>query len=110
MDISESGRMYGRLGYDFLAVTDHNRTWTPAQIRGWEEASGVIVVPGEENGATDHIIELGVHEVTTTASDRFADRAAALRQAGGFVMACHPREYAKGDQNICDGVRSLHAI
>lgn len=110
MDVSESGRIYGRLGYDFFSITDHNKAWPQAQIRGWEEATGIVVVPGEENGATDHIIELGVHDVTPTPSDRFADRAAALKEAGGFVIACHPQEYPHGDQNVYDGVRSIHAI
>lgn len=110
MDLGESGRMYASLGYDFVAVTDHNKTCDPAQARGWEQAAGLIVVPGEENGVMDHIIELGVHQVTPTSNKVFADRSAALREAGGFIMACHPQEYANGDQNIRDGARSLHAI
>ena len=110
MDISESGRMYARLGYDFVSVTDHNKTWNAQQILGWEQAAGLTVVPGEENGATDHIVELGVHQVATTPSTQFADRAAALRGNGGFVMACHPQEYPHGEQNVIDGARSLHAV
>lgn len=110
MDISESGRMYARLGYDFVSVTDHNKTWNAQQIRGWEQAAGLIVVPGEENGATDHIVELGVHQVSPTSNQIFADRAASLRAGGGFVMACHPQEYPHGEQNLRAAASSLHAV
>ncbi|MFA9477790.1 CehA/McbA family metallohydrolase [Phycisphaerales bacterium AB-hyl4] len=110
MDISESGRMYARLGYDFLAVTDHNKTCTPAQAGGWQQAAGLVVVPGEENGGTDHMIELGVHDVTPTPGDDYTQRAAALRDAGGFVIACHPQEYPHGDDNVRKAADVLHAI
>jgi len=110
MDLSESGRMYARLGYDFLAVTDHNKTCTPKQAIGWEQAAGLIVVPGEENGVTNHIIELGVHDVTPTPCQTYAQRAKALRDAGGFVMACHPQEYPHGDDNVREAGSLIHAI
>jgi hypothetical protein len=110
MDISESGRMYARLGYDFLAVTDHGYTCSPKQLEGWRQAAGITIVPGEENGATDHIIELGVHAVTPTPDIAYAQRARAMRGGGGFVFACHPQEYRDGERNVRDAIEHLHAI
>ena len=110
MDISESGPMFASLGYDFLAVTDHNMAPDEEKWRSWQEGANLILVPGEENGKTDHILEIGVHQVTPTSSDSYADRAAALRGAGGFVIGCHPQEYSHGAENIRSGADSLHAV
>lgn len=114
MDLAVSGAMYKGLGYDFLAVTDHNRTHDEAQIAKWAAAAEIIVVPGEENGSTDHIIELGVHTAADTgdATD-FLERAEALHRNGGFVIACHPQEYAmdgRGERNVERSWQSLDAI
>jgi len=111
LDLAESARMYGLTGYDFVAVTDHSRAHPPERIADWAARSGLVILPGEENGGTDHIIELGVHDVTPTPADGdYAARAAALRAGGGFIIGCHPQEYAHGEDNIRQGCGSLHAI
>ena len=110
MDLSESGRMYARLGYDFLAITDHNKTHDANQIDGWRQAAGLVVMPGEENGAVDHIIELGVHEVTPTPEKDYARRVQAMRDAGAFVIAAHPQERPTGEQDVRSAAEHLHAI
>ena len=110
MDVSQSGPMFAGLGYDFLAITDHNKAPDLEQWRIWQEQADLIVVPGEENGKTDHILEVGVHEVTPTSSDDYVDRAWALREAGGFVVGCHPQEYKHGADSIHAGGRALHAV
>ena len=110
MDVSESGPMFARLGYDFMAVTDHNMAPDEEQWRIWQEQAGLILVPGEENGDKDHILEVGVHHVTPTPNDNFDERAAALRDGEGFVAACHPQQYADGAQNVSAAAESLHAF
>lgn len=110
-DLADSGRAYAMLRYAFLAVTDHNKTHDPRQIEQWSQQAGLVVIPGEENGQTDHMIELGVHDVTPTPDNgAYADRAQALRDAGGFVFGCHPQEYPHGHDNIRQGVGRLHAV
>ncbi len=114
MDLADSGRIYAALGYDFLAVTDHNRTHHPGQVAHWQGQAGLVVVPGEENGATDHIIELGVHDVAEAppaeAGRNYGERARVLRDAGGFVYGCHPQEYPHGEANIRAGADALHGL
>ena len=110
MDISESGPMFASLGYDFLAITDHNKAPDEEQWRIWQEQANLILIPGEENGGTDHILEIGVHEMTPTTNGLYADRAQALRDGGGFIAGCHPQEYADGSEKIHAGAESLHAV
>jgi hypothetical protein len=111
MDVSQSGPMFASLGYDFLAVTDHNKAPDETQWSNWQEQNSLLVVPGEENGQTDHILEIGVHEVTqTTGAGNYAERAAALVESGGFVAGCHPQEYPHGEDNIRTAVNTLHAF
>ncbi len=110
LDMAETAKMYGLLGYDFIAVTDHNRTHPPEQIDKWSEESGITVLPGSENGGSDHIIEIGSYELTPELSDDYAERAAALRANNGFIIGCHPQEYRNGHENLHRGARFLHAF
>ena len=55
--------------------------------------------------------EIGVHAVTPTPSDLFAERARALRSGGGFTVACHPQQYPEnGAQNTLRAADDLHAV
>ena len=110
MDVSQSGPMYASLGYDFMAITDHNLAPDEAQWRTWQDQAGLILIPGEENGRTDHILEIGVFKVAETPSEDMRERAQALRDAGGFVAACHPQEYAHGAQNVYSAAGVAHAV
>lgn len=102
--------MFARLGYDFMAVTDHNMAPDEEQWRIWQEQAGLILVPGEENGEQDHILEIGVHRVTSTPNDNFVERAVALRSGDGFVAACHPQQYDNGAENVRAAAEPLHAF
>jgi hypothetical protein len=110
MDVTVSGPMYAALGYDFLAVTDHNLAVDEPKLAAWQEMAGLVLIPGEESGNTDHIVELGIHEATPTLADDYAARAQALRGGGGFVFAAHPQEYAQASENIRRSVDSLHGL
>jgi hypothetical protein len=110
MEISVSGPMYAALGYDFLVVTDHNKALDARQWSQWQDSANLILVPGEENGATDHIVEVGVHQVTSTHDEMYVDRARILRQSGGFIVGAHPQEYPHGAENIRAAADELHAF
>ena len=84
MDAAVSGQIYANLGYDFMAITDHNLVHDSNQWRSWQEQVGLVIIPGEENGSTDHILEIGVSAVTPTSSESYVARAKTLRDAGGF--------------------------
>ena len=110
MDVSESGPMFASLGYDFMAITDHNMAPDEEQWQIWQNQAELILIPGEENGKTDHILELGVYAVTETPSLDIEDRAKALKASGGFVAACHPQEYPHGVENIHRTAGIVHAF
>jgi len=110
MDISESGPMLASLGYDFLAITDHNKAPDEAQWRIWQEKANLIVIPGAENGKTDHILEIGVFEVTQPLDGSYIVRAQTLRKTGSFIAGCHPQEYPHGAENIRISAQTLHAF
>jgi len=110
MDVSESGPMFASLGYDFMAITDHNMAPDKEQWQIWQDRAELILIPGEENGKTDHILELGVHAVTETPSLDIVDRATALRESDGFVAACHPQEYDHGAENVYRTAGIVHAF
>ena len=102
--------MYASLGYDFMAITDHNLAPDEAQWKTWQDQIPILLIPGEENGSTDHILELGVFAVTDTPSDDIKSRATALRDSGGFVAPCHPQEYEWGADNVRETVGIAHAF
>ena len=111
MDASVSGQIYANLGYDFLAITDHNLAHAPEQWQKWQAENSLTIIPGEENGSKGHILELGVYDVTPTGTDIYTERAKLLRQAGGFVVGCHPQEYPDcGEDDIRDAVGMLHGF
>jgi hypothetical protein len=110
MDVTVSGPMYASLGYHFLAITDHNQALSKAHWQIWQQKLNIILIPGEENGDTDHIVELGVHQVTSTPESSYAKRARALGEAGGFIIGAHPQEYADGSDKIRSAVMHLHAF
>ncbi|MDA0710496.1 MAG: hypothetical protein O3B73_09860 [bacterium] len=110
MDVSQSGPMFASLGYDFMAITDHNKAPDEAQWQAWQDQIPLILIPGEENGGTDHLLELGVFKVTETSSDDVAQRAQDLRHAGGFVAACHPQQYEHGARNVHATAGIAHAV
>ncbi|NKB68262.1 MAG: hypothetical protein GKR89_14465 [Candidatus Latescibacteria bacterium] len=110
MDVSESGPMFASLGYDFMAITDHNMAPDQEQWRLWQEQANLVLIPGEENGKTDHFLELGVFSVAETPSLDIEDRAQALMAAGGFIATCHPQEYPHGAENVQRTAGIVHAI
>jgi len=110
MDVSESGPMFASLGYDFIAVTDHNKTVNEEQWSIWQKNANLVVIPGVENGGTGHILEIGIYGMTQSSNGSYAARAEALREAGSFTVGCHPQEYADGAEYIRSSAECLHAF
>lgn len=110
MDVAESAPMYASLGYDFMAITDHNMAPDEAKWRAWQEQIPIVLIPGEENGSTDHILELGVFAVTETSDEGIEERARALANSGGFVAPCHPQQYEWGAENIQATAEIVHGF
>jgi hypothetical protein len=109
-DLGAGGNLYRLLDYDFVAITDHDQAHSPAAIMHWQRHAGLPIIPGVENGKTDHILQLGVHEVTPVGSDDYVERVGTLRASGGFLVGCHPQEYPHGEENIRRAADELDAI
>jgi hypothetical protein len=92
LDAQELIRRYRSSGYDFLAITDHNRfTQVEDDLRG-----EILLIPGEEInvgsgevGTAFHLVLIGIREHCSERSSPQAviDRA---REQGGEVILCHP--------------------
>lgn len=90
---SEAARFYREAGYDFTAITDHNRLF-----EGPSELEGVTVLAGAEYDFSlprevIHIVALGIDKAADEAQSRAEgpqktlDRVAAC---GGFSILAHP--------------------
>jgi len=110
MDVSESGRIYAALGYDFIAVTDHDKTCKRRQLESWREQTGLVVIPGVEVGGDGHMLELGVINASSDSGENFRTRAEASRNGNGFIVGCHPQESPEGEQRLRRSVEWLHAF
>ncbi|MGH2366679.1 MAG: PHP domain-containing protein [Chloroflexota bacterium] len=82
-------------GYDFLALTDHNRITDPASLR----TDGLCLIPateltasGGELGAAFHLIGLGlpVEATLPPVATPAAESAAWLREQGAVAFVAHP--------------------
>lgn len=110
MEATTSAEIFARLNYDFLAITDHNKTPDEATLKAWQAKAALILLPGEENGDTDHMLEIGVHEVSPVRNPDYAEKASSLRKGGGFVAGCHPQEYDDGNEKIFKAAGILHGF
>jgi hypothetical protein len=77
---------YQQCGYDFLALTDHNKVVDPAPLQA---ATSLTLIPGFEwgFGAAPHILCLGVRQVY---NGSYQDVLDATRALGGMNILCHP--------------------
>ena len=86
--------MYRDDNYDFLAVTDHRKYWSPDR----ERDGGMLLIAGEEVHVTDgegratdaHVVSLGA---SAHVDDRRPMQALidAVNAAGGLAIVAHPR-------------------
>lgn len=78
---------YERRGYDFLAITDHDKFVAPGE---YQAGTSMILIPGVEVTARGpHILQIGAGEVIEPDTDRqrVID---AINAAGGMAIYNHP--------------------
>ena len=80
---------YAQFGYGFLALTEHDQTYLPDDIRDWNHC-GLVLIPGNEISANgQHILHVGAHRHIEPHADR--QRAIdEIGQDGGFAIVNHP--------------------
>ena len=82
---------YAQFGYGFLALTEHDHTYLPDDIRDWNH-SGLVLIPGDEVSANgQHILHVGARRHI----EPYADRQRVLDQIaedGGFAIVNHPNQ------------------
>lgn len=85
--------MYRDDNYDFLAITDHRKYWSPPAARD----GAMLLIPGEECHVTDDAGTTDAHVVSVGATGHVADGPDmqriidAVRDAGGIAIVAHPR-------------------
>jgi hypothetical protein len=100
---------YRRLGYDFLAISDHDMlTWPDAS----EVPDGLTLIPSLEAGVGPHVLCVGVEANIPKMSDRQAviDRTTAQ---GGIAILNHPnwgRSFSHWDQELMESLRGYAGI
>jgi len=113
-------RQYENAGYDFLAITDHQRY----NFKNYEEGSNLLILPGiEEDRFLDgvgmpvlHIVGIGpeegngytdgqpVHYQRGGTADQCQDIIDNVRAAGNLAILCHPM----WSGNTAEEIKALH--
>ena len=95
---------YARRGYDFLALTDHDKTISEAELDSLDSA-GMVLLPGNEVTANGpHLVHVGA----SVRIDPVADRQAVIDEAekrGGLVFVAHPDWEARFDHCPLENLR-----
>lgn len=85
--------MYRDDNYDFLAITDHRKYWTPPAARD----GGMLLIPGQECHVTDDTGTTDAHVVSFGARGHVSDGPdmqriiESINKAGGAAIVAHPR-------------------
>lgn len=81
---ADTAAAYGRLGYTFLCISDHDTLTWPV-----EAPQGLIMIPGVEVGGGPHILAVGVETVPSHRRSRqkVLDE---IAQLGGIGILNHP--------------------
>lgn len=88
--IDDALAAYAAAGYDFVAVTDHDKVTMPERV-----PDGLIVIPAEENTVSFPFWPLGQHAIHLFAGEHVkkgtaVQRFEAMRGAGGLISIAHP--------------------
>jgi hypothetical protein len=90
VSLEEAVNWFATHGYDFLAITDHNRV-TPFPARGWP----LTLISGAEisaarNGVEYHIVALGITEMPLPQGSDPQATIEAVNAVGGLALVAHP--------------------
>ena len=106
---AEAMAAYRRLGYDFLAISDHDvlTRADPAEV-----PDGLTLIPSLEAGVGPHILCIGIRETFPKTSDRQAviDR---TNNEGGIAILNHPnwgRSFSHWDQPVMESLTGYVGI
>src|SRR5579871_442973 len=78
---------YEQRGYDFLALSDHDRLVSPAE---YQARTRLVLLPADEVTARGpHMLAIAIREALTPDPDR-QNVIDAVRAQGGFVILNHP--------------------
>ncbi len=97
---------YAQFGYGFLALTEHDRTWTHGEIAEWDRC-GMVLLPGNEvskNGC--HILHVGANCHVEPLEDRqtVIDQ---INADGGFAVLNHPNGGVRHSHNPIEQLEAL---
>ena len=97
---------YAQSGYGFLALTEHDRTWTHKEIADWDRC-GIVLLPGNEvskNGC--HLLHIGAN----THVEPLENRQAVIDQInadGGFAVLNHPNHGVRHSHTPIEQLETL---
>lgn len=88
--VEEALAAYAAAGYDFVAITDHDKVTVPERV-----PDGLIVIPAEENTIAFPFWPLGQHAIHLFAREHVkkgsaVQRFEAMRTGGGLISIAHP--------------------
>ncbi len=82
-----------RVGYDFMAITDHvpgsDETCRQSVLEACQQETRLVCLPGAEISGRHHVLALGIREVID-ASLPLQQQVAEIHQHGGLAIAAHP--------------------
>ncbi len=105
-----SAERYAQIGYDFLAITDHDRCPECAEWERWSATATLLLIPGVERSVPAHILNIGVTDLAESSGGDYKEAAREMASHGGFLVGCHPQEYENGPDLIRSGATFLNAM
>ena len=95
---------YAELGYDFLAISDHDTLGDVAEF----DARGIVIIPAVEVcGEHRHILHVNAKSVIP-ASDDLQATIDAINASGGLAVLCHPNWLQQYDHFTYNQLLSLN--
>ena len=98
IDLAGVVAWYAMRGYDWIAITDHNRGLTEEQAERLSRAHKILVIPGTELTGTGHVVGLGITSDYPTpeklkqpnVKDSLQIAVDWIRDQGGVPILAHP--------------------
>ncbi len=101
---------YERRGYDFLAITEHDRL--SIRLSQLQTGTKMTLLPGCEVGGGPHILAIGISGEVKPSSDR-QGVIQAINQQGGIAILNHPnwgRHFCHWEQSVLESLQDYVGI